>query len=123
MASALPNITTPLMPTASLQVYFDEISESLSQAKKAFNKVVRALESLDRLETTMNVPEEYENNLHSTFGAQATLLVEVDKGLYSLGGWLETLEGLMQRWVEDPTNVTSTMATTTTVVDEKRNQE
>ncbi|KAH0173383.1 hypothetical protein KCU67_g1301, partial [Aureobasidium melanogenum] len=121
MASALPTITTPLMPTTSSQAYLDEVSESLSQARQALDRAVRALESLDRLETTINVPEEYENSSHATFAAQATLVEVIGEELNTLERWLGAVEGLMQRVLEDSTNIAST--TTTAVVDEKRNKE
>ncbi|KAG9519852.1 hypothetical protein KCU93_g7912, partial [Aureobasidium melanogenum] len=123
MASALPTITTPLMPTTSSQAYLDEISESLSQARQTLDRAVRALESLDRLETTIIAPEEYENSSHTTFGAQATLVEVVGEELNALERWLGAVEGLMQRLLEDFSNIASTTTTTTAVVDEKRNKE
>lgn len=103
MASAQPTTTTPLISTTSSQAYFDEISESLSQARQALDRAVRALESLDRLETIMNMREEYENSPHTTFGAQATLVEVVGEELNTLERWLEAVEGLLQRLLEDST--------------------
>ncbi|KAG9660477.1 hypothetical protein KCU95_g4949, partial [Aureobasidium melanogenum] len=123
MASAQPTTTTPLISTTSSQAYFDEISESLSQARQALDRAVRALESLDRLETIMNMREEYENSPHTTFGAQATLVEVVGEELNTLERWLEAVEGLLQRLLEDSTNSANTTTMTTSVVDEKRNQE
>ncbi|KAG9583468.1 hypothetical protein KCU77_g14622, partial [Aureobasidium melanogenum] len=123
MASALPTITTPLIPTTSSKAYFDEISESLLQARQSLDRGVRALESLDKLETTMNVPEEHMNRLHTIFEVQATLAEVVGEELNALGGWLDAVEGLMQRLLGDSTKIASATATTTAVVDEKRNKE
>ncbi|KAH0013376.1 hypothetical protein KCU78_g9230, partial [Aureobasidium melanogenum] len=113
------------MPTTSSQAYLDEISESLSQARQTLDRAVRALESLDRLETTIIAPEEYENSSHTTFGAQATLVEVVGEELNALERWLGAVEGLMQRLLEDFSNIasTTTTMTTTAVVDEKRNKE
>ncbi|KAG9515160.1 hypothetical protein KCV07_g7635, partial [Aureobasidium melanogenum] len=111
------------MPTTSSQAYLDEISESLSQARQTLDRAVGALESLDRLETTIIAPEEYENSSQMTFGAQATLVEVVGEELNALERWLGAVEGLMQRLLEDFSNIASTTTTTTAVVDEKRNKE
>lgn len=123
MASALPTITSPSASITPSQAYLNEISESLSQARQALDRIVRELESLDGLESTIDGPEEHEINPHTVFGAQATSKEGVRKELAVLEGWLEAMESLIQHLLEDSTNLTSTTRTTTAVVDERRKQD
>lgn len=114
MASTIPS-----------QAYFDEISETLFQARQALDRSRRALiESLGRRDSTIDVPKKkHGENSHTTLEPRLTPLGEASEELDALEGWLEAMEGLVQRLLEDLTNTTNTMTPAIVVVGNKQNQE